>query len=236
MTGLEMQIAFGTELNQFDERLELHTDDIFHWLNKAQEEFVRSRFETFETDQQVSDDIRSLLKNNVEVVAQEDAGATLLSFKADKAAFPNDYLFYISSRSNIEYVRGECCGKLGPNDINGTRTFDDFCTPAKQLTVSNRVSQQDDIYRLLQDPFNKTTYKSPLCVETDLGVRVYTDDKFIVKKVYFDYIKNPAQISSAVSSELPAFTHRKLVELGVTLFLSNTRGLKERLQRETPTG
>jgi len=85
----------------------------------------------------------------------------------------------------------------------------------------NKYVQQDDIYTLLQDPFNTTTYEKPLMTVRGSNLDIFTSDIFIIDEVKLTYIKKPAEISLSlrVSCELPDHTHREIVDMAVSSIL-----------------
>ena len=232
----EMQYRFGIHLNQFGEGLALNSDDMDYWLNKAQIDLVKSIYngitadrKGFEQSQKRTDDLRVLLKRAHEISTTyvNDLNASE-GFKVDRAVFPNDYMFLISNKSLIHYNHPT----INWTTSNNKRVSVTF-TPR---VVSNRVSQSDDIYTLLDDPFNTTKVTSPLIVISTDGINVFTDKTFIVDKIIIDYIKKPVRlnIKGNISCELPEHLHEDIIQRAADLFLNNTRQLKQRLQRETP--
>ena len=83
--------------------------------------------------------------------------------------------------------------------------------------VLNKFIQQDDIFTLLDDPFNTTKHTSPLTTIRGRYIDVYTNDIFIIDKLKITYIRKPKQISLslAVGCELPEHTHQEIVDMTV---------------------
>lgn len=234
----EMQYEFGIQMNQFNVPLELTSDDIQYWLNKAQIDLVKERYNGtnrqgrgFEQSQERIDDLRVLVERNIEIdtTYKEDSGTT--DFEADQIVFPNDYMFLISQKSKVIYNYPEIDwtkNAQGKREGNGTLKV-----------VHNRVSQSDDIYNLLSDPFNKPKPSSPIAVIADENIYVFTDKTFIVDRVLIDYLRLPKEMSIKKGTpdgdcELPSHLHKDIIQRAVDAFLNNTRELKQRLQRETP--
>jgi len=90
--------------------------------------------------------------------------------------------------------------------------------------VLNRFSQQDDIYRLLKDPFNTTTEKEPLTTIRDSFIDIYTSSIFIIDTVKITYIRKPLPISISLGydCELPEHTHQTIVDMAVASGLERT--------------
>ena len=89
------------------------------------------------------------------------------------------------------------------------------------LTRGNRFSQQDDIFTLLNDPFNTTKHTSPLTTMRGRSIDVYTNDIFIIDAVKITYIRKPKEISLSlgVNCELPEHTHQEIVAMTVASIL-----------------
>ncbi len=92
------------------------------------------------------------------------------------------------------------------------------------LTQGNRFSQQDDIFALLNDPFNTTKHTSPLTTMRGRSLDVYTSDIFIIDSVKITYIRKPKEISLSlgVNCELPEHTHQEIVAMTVSSILEAT--------------
>ena len=240
MNTQQFQYEFGIHMNQFDSALQLSSDDIFYWLNKAQETFVISRYngnnllkKGFEQSQQVIDDIRVLLVKDKSIGAEYLGGSeySLDKFFAYFGEFPDNHLFLINNRTKVAYNFPEL------QIVNGQPV-----APYKEKVVGNRFSQSDDIFKLLSDPFNTTKPTSPLTDISEKGITVYTDKTFLAKDIIISYIRKPKYLTLTVNDntqttqcELPSHTYKEIIQLAVDLFLQNTRELKQRLQRETPT-
>lgn len=95
-------------------------------------------------------------------------------------------------------------------------------SPTARLTrVLNRFSQQDDVYRLLDDPFSTTRHSEPLTTIRNNSVDVYSDATFIVDQIKLTYIRKPSQISLSLSNscELPDHTHEEIVRMAANSIL-----------------
>lgn len=90
--------------------------------------------------------------------------------------------------------------------------------------VLNRFSQQDDIYRLLDDPFNTTYKREPLTTIRDNFIDVYTSSIFIIDEVKITYIRKPIPISLTLGydCELPDHTHQEIIDMAVASILERT--------------
>ena len=92
---------------------------------------------------------------------------------------------------------------------------------AEKSVAFNKFVQQDDIFKLLEDPFNTTKHTSPLTTIRGSYIDIYTSDIFIIDKVKITYIRKPKDISLSLdtSCELPVHTHREIVDMTISSIL-----------------
>tara|TARA_Y100001938_G_scaffold21293_1_gene27331 strand:+ start:1060 stop:2229 length:1170 start_codon:yes stop_codon:yes gene_type:complete len=109
-----------------------------------------------------------------------------------------------------QYTSDALGTKRIPSDPNSTREFS-----------LNKFVQQDDIAKLLDDPFNTTKYTSPLTTIRGRFIDIYTSDIFIIDKLKITYIRYPRNISLplGISCELPEHTHQEIVDATVSSIL-----------------
>lgn len=102
------------------------------------------------------------------------------------------------------------------------------------LVVPNRFIQQDDVYIVQQDPFNKTSVNDgPLCIIHNNSIDVFFEpNKFIVKEIAISYIRKPKlmSLSNNQSCELAEHTHAEILRDAVNLMLENIEANPQRLQ------
>tara|TARA_Y100000361_G_scaffold109546_1_gene99492 strand:+ start:9688 stop:10785 length:1098 start_codon:yes stop_codon:yes gene_type:complete len=91
------------------------------------------------------------------------------------------------------------------------------------LVGQNKFAQHDDIFKLLSDPFNKTTYKSPLYTIRDNAIDIYSDDTFIIDRIKMTYLRQPVEVdftsSPQVDCDLPEHTHQEIVDMTINSIL-----------------
>lgn len=104
-------------------------------------------------------------------------------------------------------------------------TSRDFKTNS-EIPLYNKISyctfaQHDDIYALLDDPFNKTDYDLPFYNIEESYLDIYTTNMFIAKKAIIKYLRKPIAISYnlGVGCELPFHTHDEIVEMTIKSIL-----------------
>ena len=103
-------------------------------------------------------------------------------------------------------------------DMSGNLTLN----TNKTTTVSGcKFAQHDDIFELLNDPFNKTKHTKPLYTIIDNNIDLYTDNTFVVSDVKITYLRYPAVVNRAtgVDCDLPLYTHQEIVDMTVNSLL-----------------
>ena len=116
-----------------------------------------------------------------------------------------------------------------------TKTYTYFTgTGGSDLVVPNRFLQQDDVYIVQQDPFNKTSVSDgPICIISDNSIDVFFEPNvFIVKEIAISYIRKPNLINleQNQSCELAEHTHAEIVRDCVNLLLENFEANPQRIQ------
>jgi hypothetical protein len=93
--------------------------------------------------------------------------------------------------------------------------------PCTKDQVLNRFSQQDDIFKLLEDPFNTTSHKEPLTTIRGGNIDIYTSAIFITEAIKITYLRKPLPISISLGSscELPEHTHEEIVSMAASSIL-----------------
>jgi len=115
---------------------------------------------------------------------------------------PIDYMFLINARVSMHV------------DYYGSTTNDDD----PEITREVRIVEQDKVYALQQNPFGKTKHEFPIAVIYDDEVRVFQNkERFILKTLHLDYLREPVDITLAtsVNCELAEHTHHEIVDLAV---------------------
>lgn len=91
-------------------------------------------------------------------------------------------------------------------------------------TVLNKFSQQDDIFRLLDDPFNSTTHTSPLTTIRGNFIDIYSNAIFITSSAKITYLRNPQPINLSLGTdcELPDHTHEEIIAMAASSILEES--------------
>lgn len=236
MTGVELQEAFGIQVNQFDSLLRPDSDDIFYWLTQAQTKMVKEGFERFEKSPEEAEFVRPFIKTCT-VTTKIEGTIGYPEIEIYRGDLPPNFLAYLTSRSKILYSRTGIALRETEPDEDGLRSVEvEPDTPQQLRTVPNHRAMGDTLHRLIEDPFHRPKGRRGLVSLSDRKIRGYGHSTFAISGILLEYVRVPHDVTRTEGSELPDHTHYQLVELGVSLFLNNTRNLKQNLQRETPTG
>ena len=137
----------------------------------------------------------------------------------------------VSGSNLISVVIGNFITSSDWDDDNNTVAYGEYVVEglgAKRIAAGatrefafNKFVQQDDIFKLLDDPFNTTKYTSPLTTIRGEYIDIYTSAIFIIDKVKITYIRKPRRISLplGVNCELPEHTHQEIVDMTVSSIL-----------------
>jgi hypothetical protein len=110
----------------------------------------------------------------------------------------------------------------GKRDVQGGST----------ISAVNKYVQHDDIYTLLEDPFNTTKHTKPITTIRGSYIDIYTNAIFIIDKVKITYIRKPTEISLNLSTncELPDHAHQEVVDMAVSSILEGISDTRYRTQ------
>jgi hypothetical protein len=193
-------------------------------LNKNIQRFIEHRLNKFgnkyrtgfEGSQKRIDDVRTLIAEDSSATAYK--GQVSEKHHVVSYTLPSTYMHLISVRCLVSY------DKCKP--ITTAFVLDDpivLTTDYKNTVSVAKYSQLDDIYTLLDDPFNSTSYKKPIYTMVDDKIDIYTDDKFVVSTVKTTYIQTPNTVDSVstttVDCDLPDHTHQEIVDMTVNSLL-----------------
>ena len=180
-------------------------DEVDFWLNRAQERYIKQRLYRatdpkkigFEGNVKRMDDLRMLITADYTDGVTPDATVNFINFD-----LPIDYMFLVNAR--VTFHVNHCGEQVDTADPESTRDL--------------RIVEQDKVYQHQQNPFAKTKAEYPLAVVYDDEVRVFQDnERFILKTLHLDYLRQPVDItlSTSVDCELAEHTHHEIVDLAV---------------------
>jgi hypothetical protein len=190
------------------------------YLNEAQNRIVKLRYgknnayvKGFEESQKRTDDLKNLVKTKYCSVQSSTTyqgignvyttQLTQLYDDIDLTTLSLDkYQFYI--KSTIKCVSSSCTNWNSP-----------------------KITQQDDIYALLSDPFNKPRIGKPLLTIEDNGLFYWLPDGSSATVAALTFLKEPNVMnkgtygSDKVECELSNHIHKELLQLAIQIALEN---------------
>lgn len=114
-----------------------------------------------------------------------------------------------------------------PTNIDTTiSTYIDLSSVSTE--VVNRDVKADYIKNLKQSIYHRSAPNSPISVLSNEQIFIYTDERFLVSKIFVDYIRKPKRISLALgqASELSDTLHIEIADLAIRL-------LKKQIEDDT---
>jgi hypothetical protein len=105
---------------------------------------------------------------------------------------------------------------------NSTEAALTYYSNTYNSSTSGKLVQEDDIFAMQADPFNKTTFDFPLFFTSNFNYNVFIDKNiFVVTDVILSYLRNPRTVSYFLSQDcdLPEQTHSEIVSMTVDYLL-----------------
>lgn len=209
MTAREMQIAFEIEVGFKDPINKISTIELFHWLNRAIEKFVKTRYsginfkrESFEQTQKRIDDLRTIIK---EVSISTTTGTNKPNSYI--ATIPSDYLFTIGEEADIAYTKNSQL-------VTSREGLTEITTNRYREEIDNNFSE----FRL------DSNWARPLRLFYGNYVELISDGQYSVPKYYLRYISKPTAIAlPSTNCNLPEHTHMEIVKIAVSMYLENIK-------------
>lgn len=180
-------------------------EEVDFWLNRAQDRYIKHRLSPvadvkklgFSKLQKRADDLRMVITVDYTDGVVPDSTIEFVNFD-----LPVDYMFFINAR--VEFHTNNCKDAVDTNDPTVKREL--------------RLVEQDKAYSHQQNPFAKSSKQAPMGIIFDDEIRVFQEgEKFILKTIYIDYIRQPVAInlSSFIDCELADHTHQEIVDIAV---------------------
>jgi hypothetical protein len=97
-----------------------------------------------------------------------------------------------------------------------------YYSNTSNLSTSGKLAQEDDIFAMQADPFNKTSADFPLFFTSNYNFNVFIDrNLFVVTDVILSYIRTPRTVSYFLGQDcdLPEHTHAEIVSMVVDYLL-----------------
>jgi hypothetical protein len=160
------------------------------------------------------------------------ADANEIFFKRDKAFNQSNDVEYFGAYGTLVWKNPQTEETLVININQGPYIVEEIqrevtpsiikATPGIKLKRTLcKYSQHDDLYAILDDPFNSTKSSSPLYTIQENFVDLYTTNEFIPQDIFIKYLRRPALMSyqRGIGSELSEHTHDEVIEMAVKSIL-----------------
>jgi hypothetical protein len=206
MTAREMQIAFELEANLVDPTVKPTSYEIFYWLNKSVDTFVKTRWggnnakgESFEQTQKRIDDLRTLVKDwsaNTTIVGATKPNTHL-------ATLPSDYLYSLGE----EVIISRTVNNVTVNTRGG-------------ITETTVDKYNDDVINPFGEHILHNNWARPLRLFKGNTIELISDGAYTVPVYYIRYIAKPTVIAlPSTSCDLPEQAHYEVVKIATKMYL-----------------
>lgn len=208
MTIQEFHTNFYQELDKTQdfEYPAFQPEQIDYWLNKAQQRFIESRLYPKDPRFKGFEGNQKRIDDLKSLVKKSDAITPVADGTIYYSQLPNDYL---------HLIRHWC---ITNDSTCGTKS------------VGGVQVQQDDLNKLLKDPFWRPVANEPLFYL--MGNKIVYEQVvgFAITETRLNYIKKPVQmklgsqyveISDDIDCELDSPTHQEILDIAISMVLEN---------------
>lgn len=235
MTIQEMHNRILLRVQKIDSNVHdtILSEEVDEYINHAIVKFIKDRLEPrsnrfrlgFEQSIKRIEDLRTHITTD-ELDTTEVAQKYFNNIFVDKATIPDDHLFLLSiglkvfyNSNGISYTVSS--SKRQPDGTQGT-DYEVLRTDAKFI-------QHDDLYAVLDDPFNRPIIRRGIFTIDNTNIYSYTNDNFITDKILTTYIRQPVEVSLSgdTDCDLSEGVHDEIVDLTAKLILSDLSGISE---------
>lgn len=217
MTERQFQINMERQLDSiipsYDKTIKYPSDTLFHYLNKAKDEYTKQLFRIFQANQELSDNIRTLVKTQT-----YNAGNFRVSGKKWETDYPDDYVFALGENVYIS-IKDNKCNNLIVHESD-----------VLEATIENISSQLNNS---LSDHRLRYNQARPLRLYQDNAIILYTDSKYGINSYELTYLRKAKDLGKFEDltkeyTDLPENTHQDIVDLAVQLLVTNIAGSKSK--------
>lgn len=221
MTERLFQINVERQLNNiipgYNETIKFPSDTLFHYINKAKDEYVKQFFRSFQRDQEISDNIRTLVTTRSYNVSNFNRQGN--KWETD---YPTDYVFALGENTFISIKDNKC---------NNLITHESDIIEATIETVSARLNNSLSDHRL------RHNQAKPIRVYADNKIVLYTDGKYDIDAYELTYLRKAKDLGSFNDlvkeyTDLPENTHQEIVDLAVQLIVSTLPNNSKKTQKD----
>ena len=200
MRERDFQINVERQLNNiitnYNDTIKFPSDTLFHFINKAKDEYVKQNFRVFQRNQEITDNIRTLV--NTKSYTTYSFSKLGNKWETD---YPEDYMFALGENVYISIKDNKC---------NNLITRESDVIEATIETVSSRLSNSLSDHRLR---YNQAK-----------PIRVYTDGKYDISSYELTYLRKAKDLGTLQDltkeyTDLPENTHQDIVDLAVQMIV-----------------
>jgi hypothetical protein len=218
----------------------LHIEDYLYWINKGVQEYINERYNKFQINQQVTDDLTPLITSENFIVLSPTVGyyeskptETLVISTGKK--YNSSYIKF-SSPVNYWHMTATHVNSFTKFPTKCAPAGYDYFIPAKKIqahTASAIITNdylRPSVDRVYHDFTDSLVNGSTL---PTLTYYFGDDKKYGIKTVTIDYLKKPEKIfltqkqvdlptDQSMSLEFPEYTCNEIVKRAVKLVLENS--------------
>jgi hypothetical protein len=133
----------------------------------------------------------------------------------------NKNTLIIVSKDNSVFQVSTDSGSSYSNISSSSYTYTHY-SASPNLTTSGKLVEQDDIFAMQADPFNKTSADFPLYHVSDIDFNIYINrNSFVITNAILSYLRIPNTVSWYLNEncDLPEGTHPEIVSMATNYLL-----------------
>lgn len=206
MTERQFQIAFEkqlkTSIQVYDEQYKLTSDTIFHYINRAKDQYIKAMYSRFQYNQTVSDNLRTLVVTTELQPSNIDTIHNKFIY-----TYPDNYQYTLGEQVSIKILNNRC-----PNLESKYRDVLEATVETVDKILENSLSE----YHLHHNQAR------PVRVFKDNVIELITDGNYDVDQYILTYLRKSYDLGSKLTEEytdLPEQTHQEIVDAAVLLYL-----------------
>lgn len=256
MTVRELYNNVLVELNKV-QAPSLLLEDFVYLINKSIQRYINKKYNFFEMNQQLTDDLRVLLKSSQPLNESRDASGTLISSLVDGAPqydLPDDYMHILNCI--CAFPKNQKCGCTGERELIAASKLDTASWPHTVENYYMKPSKKRPYYYIIniEDPETNYDYYDPKnAVNQSRGERYGNSQVPVIQiksgkvkpsAVYIDYLRAPKYIDLTIEDldkitdetpqlEFPDYVIYEIINELVTLILENTKDPRVQTQVAT---
>lgn len=209
MTEREFQINMERQLNNiipgYNVAVKYDSDTLFHYINKAKDEYQKTIYRVFQNNQELTDDLRRLVKTQT-----YNASNFKVLGKKWETSYPTDYMFALGENVYISIFDNKC---------NNLVVHESDVLEATIENISSQLNNSLSDHRL------RYNQAKPLRLYQDNKIILYTDGKYGINTYELVYLRKAKDLGKYEDllteyTDLPENTHQEIVNLAVQMLVS----------------